>query len=136
MGIKVQSAPVTGIELGYAENTAGVSNITSTTYADITGLAITIGPTNRPAMIELHVPQVDNGTAGQTVFLQIIQAGVKITEGYMVSAASLSAIPFTLRRRVPILGAATLFKAQVRVGGGAGELQPRGGAIHLSAVLL
>lgn len=124
-------------ELAYAEITAGVSGISSTSYADIAGLAVTFTAPSTPVDLTLYAPQVDNGTAGQSVVMQILQLpSTQIAESFHASTSSLASSPFVLRRRMRGLAVGTsyTFKAQVRVTGGSGEIQPRGGApIFLAA---
>jgi hypothetical protein len=117
--VPVQNPPVQGVELGYAEITTAITNISSTSYIDAAGLAVsglTIPP-DRPVLVEFYASGLVHGTAGASVSVRLTSAdGLTVYgEQIAVNAAAFAAPPGAVQKRFAAGTCPTAFKLQVKV---------------------
>lgn len=128
-----------GIELDYAERASDFTT-TSTSWVDVTGLAITAPSTTRPIVVEFNVGSVYNSSGTGGVAIRILEDGSPIPGGAGASSLDADASagnPMTRIRRRAASGASRDYKVQAKAlfGGtvtliGAGDTGP----MHVAAL--
>lgn len=102
-----------GIELGSASITSSVTS-TSTTYADIAGLSVTVTVAARPIEITFSASAMDNNASAGGVSVAILEDGSIIgATGSFIASASAQVPGNRILRRAPSAGSHT-YKCQLK----------------------
>lgn len=113
-------------ELAYAERLTDMTNITTTTYIDITSLAITFTPRSNPFYLETYIGGVAAASGGQSAWIRIVDNSATNTyaEDFWTAPGALYRDSFLVKRRVAAgvfpAGTPITLKAQVKTNGTVG----------------